>query len=155
MLPTLAALVMGMGFFAATASAAEVLPTIPLGHFIQISHESDGSSATMCIMQNTASNGSFNCAGGGATWNGSLVGVTNQFGAVVGHRIRITRPNGSATLTYEGAVKQHSGGSQWSWMAGSYTKIQWTWRYTRGRWIRVLVQTGPLPFTGDIGFIDG
>jgi hypothetical protein len=118
-----------------------------------ISQSSEGDIAFSCSLSPQAADGSFEC---GANVSGKIVGVTNEFGVVSGHRVRITR-RVSATVTesYVGAIDFDDDGYG-LWMTGEYSVTTQVKSCPRtGTCLTYKLTSGPLPFTGKSFYIGG
>ena len=142
---------------AGAARAAEVAPQISLaGGIVFVSFVApsldDGEGGVTCFVSGQAADGSFTCSVfQGASLSGRVVGVTNAFGVVVGHRVRMARQASSTVAeSFDAALARTSSDAPYLWLAGSLERTTRTRECTLGRCLVVQRTTGPLPFTGEV-----
>jgi hypothetical protein len=138
------------------ARADEIAPQLSIQSMIvQVSHASDNANAFTCVVAQQSADGSFTCSNN-ASASGKITGVTNQFGVVVGHRIRMTHVSAAATDTYVGAIERQTGpGLVPVWMAGERTTTSIRRSCSGLRCITVTVTDGPRPFVGEAFYLGG
>jgi len=160
-----AALALALGS-ARSAPAAEVAPQISLQGGLLIVSFSAPSLADepspgdfSCFVGSQAANGNFTCTTQAAAVSGRVVGVTNSFGAVVGHKVRMVREVGTTTESFEAALAFTGDSAPYLWMAGSVERTTRTQSCSgvgaRRRCISLVRVTGPSPFTGELLSISG
>lgn len=148
------------------ARAAEVAPQLSLGGGILVVTFSAPSLADepspgefFCSVGSQAADGNFACSSSGVSVSGRVVGVTNNFGVVVGHLVRMERVAGTTTERFEAAVAFTGDELPHVWMAGSVERTTRTQSCsgtgTRRRCITLNQTTGPFPFTGELFSISG
>lgn len=160
-----AALALALGS-AGSAPAAEVAPQISLQggillvSFAAPSFADEASPGDFsCFVQSQAANGNFTCGTQAAALSGRVVGVTDSFGTVVGHRVRMSREVGATTESFEAALASTGDSTPYLWMAGSVGRATRTQSCSgvgaRRRCITLNRVTGPFPFTGELFSISG
>jgi hypothetical protein len=165
-LGALAAALVGALGSARPAPAAEVAPQISLqGGILLVSFaapsfaDEPSPGDFSCFVGSQAASGNFTCTAQGVPVSGRVVGVTDRFGAVVGHKVRMVREVGTTTESFEAALASTGDSTPYLWMAGSVERTTRTQSCsgvgTRRRCVSLSRVTGPFPFTGELFSISG
>lgn len=160
-----AALVFALGS-ARPAPAAEVAPRISLqGGILLVSFaapsfaDEPSPGDFSCFVGSQSANGNFTCTTQGVAASGRVVGVTDRFGAVVGHKVSMVRQVGTTTESFAAALASTGDSTPYVWMAGSVERTTRTQSCSgvgaRRRCVSLSLVTGPVPFTGELFSISG
>ena len=140
------------------ARGAEVAPQLSLaggilaGSFSAPSLGEANGDDFACFVASQDAAGRFSCSSASSgEISGQVVGVTDNFGVVVGHKIRMTRQASSTTESFAGAIARTGAAAPYLWMAGTLERTTRTRECgARNRCITVTRKVGPLPFTAEM-----